>query len=549
MSARQPTRSTCGAHPTAPLRRPLLATALFSLLVAAPPLAARQPTAPLRTAPERTNHEQTTRYAEVVAFMETAAARSPHIHLTTFGYTMEGRPLPLAVVGRVASADPAAVLASGRTRVYLQGNIHAGEVEGKEALLMLLRDIADGRHGAWLDSLVLLVAPIYNADGNERVRLTNRPAQHGPIGGMGQRPNAQDLDLNRDHMKLDSPEARSLARLLQRYDPHVGVDLHTTNGTRHAYHLTYSPPLHPSTDSAIVAFLRTAWLPAVTRAIRTKYGWDFYYYGNAQGQGEARGWYTFDHRPRFNNNYLGLRNRFAILSEAYSYLTFEDRIRATSRFVEEILDFAAAHATPIREHVARADAAPVAGRAFAVRAEFERSGPVDILMGAVVEERNPFTGAVMLRRADVSRPERMWEYGTFRPTEFERAPAAYLLPAGLGDIVDRLHAHGVRTTVLPEDRTLSLERFRIDSTTVSPREFQGRRERTVFGAWEPATLRVPAGTHVLAMDQPLARLAFHLLEPRADDGFHNWALFDPALEGASHAPVLRAPEWAGVRRD
>ena len=126
---------------------------------------------------------------------------------------------------------------------------------------MLLRDLAAGRHDDWLQSMVFLIAPIYNADGNERFALNNRGPQYGPMGGQGQRPNAQGLDLNRDHMKLDSPEARAVAKLMTDYDPHVALDLHTTNGTRHAYHLTYSPPLHPGADPAIVDLLRKEWFP------------------------------------------------------------------------------------------------------------------------------------------------------------------------------------------------------------------------------------------------------------------------------------------------
>jgi hypothetical protein len=377
---------------------------------------------------------------------------------------------------------------------------------------------------------------------------------------MGQRPNAQDFDLNRDHMKLDSPEAHSLALLLQQYDPHVGMDLHTTNGTRHAYHLTYAPPLHPSTDSAIVRMLRGAWLPQVTRNIKQKHGWDFYYYGNLQGQGDARGWYTFDHRPRFNNNYLGLRNRFAILSEAYSYATFQDRISATSWFVEEVLDFARLHASEIRQVVEQADKASLTGKTLALRADFELgSNPVDILMGDVVEERNPYSGQVMLRRTDTRRVERMGEWGTFTPTVTEVVPSAYYIPpaprpsptpqgGGFGgrnvdplqDIIARLEAHGVRTVRLDATRTVQAERFRIEGQQVAEREFQGHRERTLNGAWqEAARLEVPAGTVMIAMDQPLARLAFHLLEPRSDDGFAAWGLMDRLLEGAREYPVLR----------
>ena len=155
--------------------------------------------------------------------------------------------------------SPGVVFGERRVLNSVSMRAHAGEVCGKEATLALLRDLVGGAHAAWADSLVLLVAPIYNADGNERVSLYNRPEQHGPIGGMGQRPNAQGYDLNRDHMKLDAPETRSLVRALDAYDPHVVLDLHTTNGTYHAYHLTYSPPLNPNTYAPLVDRLRGEW--------------------------------------------------------------------------------------------------------------------------------------------------------------------------------------------------------------------------------------------------------------------------------------------------
>ncbi|HEU5210083.1 MAG TPA: M14 family metallopeptidase [Longimicrobiales bacterium] len=497
-----------------------------------------------RTTPERTDHVETTRYADVMAFLEDIAARTPLIQLDTFGYTMEGRALPLAIVGRLDRWTPDAIRASGRTVVYIQGNIHGGEVEGKESALMLLRDLAQGQHTQWLDSLVLLVAPIYNADGNERIRLDNRRFQHGPIGGMGQRPNAQGYDLNRDHMKLESPEARAVALLLQRYDPHVGIDLHTTNGTRHGYHLTYAPPLHPNTDSTIVGFLREQWLPAVTQRIREQHGWEYYYYGNLYDAGAGQGWYTFDHRARFNNNYLGLRNRFAILSEAYSYATFADRILATSRFLVEVLDFAHAHAGEVRRMVVAADAESVTGSTLALRAEFERAPePLDLVMGGVVEERHPYTGEIMLRRTAERRIERVPEFGTFRPTETGRVPHAYLVPAELAGLVDLLHAHGVEMNQSTTARTARVERFAIDSTWVSDREFEQHHERTVTGHYESVEHTIPVGTWIVATDQPLGRLIFALLEPRSDDGVLNWNLLDEAMAGDWRVwPVLRMHE-------
>lgn len=501
-----------------------------------------QGTADLRTAPERTEYRETTRYADVVAFMASAAMASPVIALDTMGYTFEGRALPMAIVSRgLSNTSAEAVRASGKTIVYLQGNIHAGEVEGKESLLMLLRDFAYGRNLQLLDSLVLLVVPIFNADGNERVTLTNRGTQHGPIGGMGTRANAQGLNINRDHTKLDTPEARSMALLMTHYDPHLGVDLHTTNGTRHAYYLTYSPPLHPNTHPAIITLLREDWLPWLTQTLKQKYDWDYYYYGNVQGQGDARGWYTFDHTPRFNNNYIGLRNRFAILSEAYSYATFADRIRATSRFVDEILQYAYRNATLIRRATEQADRASVVGQQLALRATYERSPqPVEILMGAVTEERNPYSGATILRRADVRTPQQMYEYGTFRATETDVAPARYVITERIPAVLSNLEGHGVRYEVTSAAMTLQAETFRVDSTRIATNESEGHRARTVFGSWQSAgAVTVPAGAIVVSMNQPLARLIFTLLEPRSDDGLVTWNYFDRWIEGNRPIPIVR----------
>ena len=495
----------------------------------------------LTTRAERTRYEQTTGYGEVVQFMERAAALSDQVHFTTFGDTVEGRPLPLMVVGDTRDARPGSVIALDRTRVWLQANIHGGEVCGKEALLMLLRDLVAGEHDDWLSSLTLLIAPIYNADGNERLAPDNRPFQLGPIGGMGERTNAQGLDLNRDHLKLESPEARALSRAYQRYDPHVVVDLHTTNGTRHAYHLTYAPPLHPNTHPAIDALLRDEWLPAVREAVKTTDGWDFYYYGNVpRAAGTEPSWRTFDHRPRFNNNYVGLRNRFAILSEAYAYDSFQERVGATRRFVEEVLTFAHDRANAIAALVEQIDGESVVGARLATRATRRRSAePVEILLGETEEVLNPYTREPMLRRLDVAWPTFMYEYGTFAASNDEVAPEAYYVPADLAPVVDLLAAHGVDGTPLDGETAITAEQFVITHSSLANRVFEGHRERTVEGAWEPVDRTAPAGTLVVPVDQPLGRLVFTLLEPRSDDGAVNWNLLDSQVEAGSVYPILR----------
>ncbi|MDE0828537.1 MAG: M14 family metallopeptidase [Vicinamibacterales bacterium] len=500
----------------------------------------------LATRAERTGFQQSTGYGEIMRQLEYAAATSDLVHLTTFGSTVDGRPLPLAIVGDLPDAGPATVAASPRLRVWLQGTIHGGEVCGKEALLMLLRDLVIGDHPEWASSLILLVAPIYNADGNERIGPETRPYQLGPYEGVGERANTQGLDLNRDHMKLESPEGRALAQAYQDYDPHVIVDLHTTNGTEHAYHLTYAPPLHPNTHPAIDALLRDEWLPTVTAQIKARDGEDIYYYGNISRDTDVEPrWTTFDHRPRFNNNYAGLRNRVGILSEAYAYASFEERVRSTLHFVEETLDFAHDRADTIASLVDQIDAESIVGTRLATRAVPQRSEqPVQILLGATEEVQNPFTRAPMKRRLDVTEPTTMYEYGRFSPTDMETAPAAYYVPADLAAVIDLLAAHGVEGDTTGASTVIAAQEFTVTASSLDEREFEGHQQRSVDGTWEPIDREVPAGTLVVPIDQPLGRLLFALLEPRSDDGIVNWNVLDGQAGVGSVYPILRVMERA-----
>jgi len=505
------------------------------------------------TRAEESAYLETSRHADVLAFLRAVDEASADIALTSYGYTFEGRPMPLAVVG-AKGTSPAEVRASGKTRIFLQGNIHAGEVEGKEAALMLLRSIARGERPRWLEEVVLLVAPIYNADGNERVSVANRGAQHGPLGGMGQRHNAQDLDLNRDGVKLESPEARSMARLMSEYDPHVAIDMHTTNGSAHGYHLTYEIAGGPNVNAGITALLREELLPAVARRMESEHGRALFWYGGPTRDGRAWANDSDLYKPRYTHTYFGLRNALGILSEAYSYVTFEERIQATYRFVEEIVDWVAANGVRVRAAKEAADAEELVGRELALACTLVRTAEaVEILLADLVEERNPYVPDRPMRRLLPGKERRvtMAHDGTLVASETGRVPRAYVIPAPadarerrmLATVRDRLEAHGIRhaTTVL--EQPFAGQRFRITASRTTEEIYQvTHRLRTLEGSWETHAAPLAAGALVVPMDQPLARLAFLFLEPRSDDGFATWNLLDAVLAeepAPEFFPVLR----------
>jgi Zinc carboxypeptidase len=529
--------------------------------------------ADLKTTPESTGYKSTSTYDDVVKFMKAVDEASPVVFYTTYGTTTEGRAMPMAVVGTgLKDASAASVKASGKLRIHIQANVHAGEVEGKEATLVLLREFAMGQHKDWLQSMVFLVTPDYNADGNEKFSLTNRQRQNGPINGMGTRANAQNLNINRDYMKLDTPEARAFVKLWNDYDPHVGFDLHTSDGSAHGYLLTYSPGLNPDTNPAITKIMTDEWFPFVTKNMKAKHQWDSFYYGNAStpgggrgGRGRGRGdvgapsgatppppppptqpatpagpreWRTFEHVPRFHNNYVGLRNRFALLSEAYAYATFEDRIKATNYFMEEALNFAHQNAPRLKKAIADADHERIVGVMEATSAKLKKGGMVEILMGEVEDEKNPLNGALMNRRKDVVKPEQMVDMMWFEPATTETVPAAYYVPATAAKAIELLKAHGIQMKAVAQP-VKGVEQFAIDTNTAG-QTFEGHAMRKVEGKWQAAAdVTVPKGAWEVSMTQPLARLAFYLIEPASDDGLVNWNFLDDELKDAKVYPILR----------
>src|SRR4029078_6997940 len=218
----------------------------------------------LKTTPEASGYKSTSSYDDVVKFMKAVDEASPIIFYTSYGTTFEKREMPMAVVGTgLKDASPAAVKASGKLRVHIQANVHAGEVEGKESTLVLRREFALGQHQDWLQSMVFLITPIFNADGNEKFALNNRQRQNGPINGMGTRQNAQNININRDFMKLESPEGVAFVKLWNDYDPYIGFDLHTSDGSYHGYYLTSSPPPNPHPDPPITQHTTHQWFPRV----------------------------------------------------------------------------------------------------------------------------------------------------------------------------------------------------------------------------------------------------------------------------------------------
>src|SRR5262245_6801597 len=347
--------------------------AAFCCLVAGPISRAEPP----RTAAETSDYQKTTSYAEVITFCEELAKQSSRVRLSTLGTSNEGRKLPLLTIAEPPIASAADATKSKKLVVLAIANIHAGEVDGKEALLMLSRDLALTQDHSLLDKLILVVVPIFNTDGNERLG-NHRPEQAGPP-LVGTRENTAGLDLNRDFVKLETPEARSLVRCFTDWNPEVVIDCHTTNGSHHRYTLTYEGGRCPAGDQRLIDFTREKLLPLAGRKLEDRTGFKSFFYGNFAADHSR--WETILPLPRYMTHYVGLRGCIGVLSESYSYAPFKTRIEATEEFVRAVLQTAAENENTIRELIPLASG-DGAGR----RPAFEGSSRVALRYKAVPQE-------------------------------------------------------------------------------------------------------------------------------------------------------------------
>ena len=488
------------------------------------------------TVAEQSQFKATSRQADVMRFIAELQRQSPFLRVETLCTSTEGRDIPLLVIGKPLPALPFSSRNDNRGIIYIQANIHAGEVEGKEASLMLARDILLAPELPHLDKLILLIAPIFNADGNERISPDNRRHQGGPEQGVGVRQNGQNLDLNRDSIKLESPELRGLVQnVLLRWDPLLLVDCHTTNGAYHQEVVTYSWGLNPNGDGAIVAYQRDRMMPEIEAILEKKYATPAVGYGGFRDyKAPEKGWETFEPQPRYVTNYIGLRNRLSILDENYVYADFKARVLGNYSFLRAILDYCSVHLEEIERLVSEADR----------NAVLKGSNPSDketyFVEYDLLPLKNPVTvhayETEVIPRGEGQRPEvhptdkvnvqTVPYYSDWVGKRGVRFPFAYIIGVPDSEILAKLRQHGLVVEKLDAASTLEVEAFRVKELKSEERAYQGHHLNQVKGEYAMETKEFPAGALLIPTAQPLGGLAAYLLEPESDDGLLVWNFFD-----------------------
>jgi hypothetical protein len=515
---------------------------IILLLLFSPNLTAQQswPTELILT-PEKSNFEKTSTYADVVAFLDAIKTKCNDVQVISMGKSLEGKEIPVAILANPAVKTAAEAKASGKFVIYIQGNIHAGEVEGKEAVMMLMRDILLGSKRHLLDNQIILFAPIYNTDSNDKMGKDTRPSQDGSPVEAGLRANSQGLDLNRDGMKMEALETNGLFQnILNAWDPQVFVDLHTTNGTWHAYNLTWAPSYHSAGEAITYEYTLNTMLKSITEAVKKKNNLNLGPYGDydISQAWPPKNFYTYNHHPRYLVNQFGLRNRMAILSEAFAHERFYDRIYSTHAFVSEILEFTNSHALEIINTNKSAEDKTVnrilLGAGKVKKGVSFKLIPQDTLNRFptydYISYTKPDGSKGYYRTGNVIHVDGVVYHAKFDAEKESTLPRGYVIPASFTPIIENLKKHGIQVTTLAKTRSFEGESYQIEKHEKAPREFQGHAMVSISGKFIAGKKSFKKGDYFVDLAQPLGNLAFYLLEPESDDGFVTWNFFDAYLE-------------------
>ncbi|XZE54934.1 M14 family zinc carboxypeptidase [Planctomycetaceae bacterium SH139] len=477
-----------------------------------------------RSVAERSGYTRTASEEEIDSILAATVAADPRMKRFTLGRSHEQRPIQALMIG-FDRPQPALT-------VVIIGGIHSGECAGKEALFDITREIAEGQHDDWLEQIRLLVIPSLSPDSNTRRAVDNRPGQLGPSEGMGQRANAQGLDLNRDFIKLESPEISALVAACQRFDADLLIDLHTTNGSQHRYQLTYDPPHHPLTPPSVSQFLRDQLLPAITEQAAGE-GLNMFYYGNFD-RSHTR-WSTYGYEGRYSTNYMGLRGRLGLLSEAYSYASYQTRIAASRSLVVNTLDYLAERAVSTEQMLSEVRRL-AAGDPLPLRASLAPFAEPATILGYKPDppvagtEREPFDYQVQF-------------FGRYEPTVNGELPAVYFIPAGERSAIELIYKHGIQSSPHPPSALGQFQAFAIEQCEVAERAFQGHNMVTLKGTWQDAAPPTDTTGIWVTTDQPLSRLVAVILEPESADSLATWNIIpaDRLPTGGTY-PILKASQ-------
>lgn len=498
----------------------------------------------LLTRSEISEYRETGVYAESVEFARKLEKRSPWVRVQTIGRTPQGRDMILIVISKDRAFTPEAARKTGKAVVFIQNGIHSGEIAGKDASLMLLRDVViNKRFANWLDHTILLVLPVFNIDGHEKRSPYNRMNQNGPL-EMGWRTTAQRINLNRDYVKADAPEMRAFIKAYTAWLPELLIDNHVTDGADYQYDMTLGVPTEQEIWPNVGTWSRR--MLKDTMAALERDGHVVARYAEPVDYTDVRkGLEAGGAPPRFSTGYAAAQNRASILVETHSLKRYKTRLWAHYDLMRRAIEFVARDANSFRQACLDADreVAGLAGKRLFVAGESSKQADPFVYRGLAANiVKSNVTGGEYPVYTATPQNTSLPLYQKLIPTLETLVPSAYAVPREWTPVLELLALHGVRTEPLTTNRRATVETVRFQDVKWAERPYESRHRLSFKTSVERESATLQPGMVLVPMNQRAARIAVHILEPEAPDSALRWGLFDTIFEQKEYAePYLMEP--------
>jgi len=509
---------------------------------------------PWITPSEKSGFVTTPDYNETMNWFKNLATASPLLTMVSIGKSVEGRDVFMIIASAEKNVTAASIKTSEKPVFLAQAGIHSGEIDGKDAGMMLLRDIAFGTKKSLLDKVNFLFIPILSVDAHERSSEYNRPNQRGPE-KQGWRTNAQNLNLNRDYAKLDTKEIRAVVQVMNEFNPTFYMDIHVTDGADYQYDITFGGVGIQGISTGIEEWLETVYKPAADKDLTAS--------GHIPGQllfalndiDFSRGNVVIAGGPRFSDSYGILRHMPSLLVENHSLKPYKQRVLGTYVLLESTLKLLATQGQTLKEiteidkgkrteKVAMAWKVPQMKNAV----NFDKVSELKTTEApSPLPDSLHFLGiASKMVKSQVTNSDYVeWlgkpvtmtivNYKGTEPTDFIKRPKGYWIPASCDDVIDRLKIHGIKMNIISQPQEVTVEMYRIENAKFENEAhetlpFEGHIQVSGTTKTEIRKQFFPTGSVYISTDQPLGDLAITLLEPISKDSFFSWGFFLPIFQ-------------------
>jgi hypothetical protein len=498
----------------------------------------------LTTYYERSGYLETPGYFETIEFCRLLDETSAEITYTTFGRSSRGKDLPMLIIDKEGLVSPEAIKARGRLIVLIQACIHPGECEGKDAGLLLARNLikntgtADNRAPGkeLLDNISIIFLPVFNVDGHERFGPYNRINQNGPK-EMGWRTTAQNLNLNRDFLKADAPEMKAWLTMFNHWLPDFFIDTHTTDGADYQYLLTYAIEIFGNMDKELTRWCKENFIPVLQETMSKSGKPIFPYVGFRNWHDPRSGLISEAAPPMLSQGYTAMRNRPGLLIETHMLKPYRQRVNVTYDCILISLDILSREKDKYTELVSGADAF-AASPAFlrepfplAFKTSMTDSIMTDFLGFEYSIEKSDLTGGDWFHYTDKPVTFSLPYFTTARPTRETQLPLAYIVPSEWQSVIERLRLHGIKMTQTESEINIPVKTTIFSNPKWQQNPYEGRHPLLNVDIEEKEQeITFPAGSVIVETSQPAARIIAHLLEPKGNGSLLYWGFFDAVFE-------------------